>query len=548
MRGLATRGLGVVMAVVLVAALVAAPAARAEVEADGFVTETVKVPTRANELLHGQLAFPTRGGVKLPGPFPVVLEYTPYCNPNAQSLWTSHGYVYAGVHVPGACGSDGRFTVFEPAVGRAGYDVVEWLAAQPWATGKVGMVGASAPGIAQLHTARERPPHLTTIVPSIASLDFYEDLAYPGGILSSADPPVIAGIIIGLMMVPGIGYRFQDGDSARRMAETDEWVPDDFFVQALSRPLKDEFWTVRDVDPASIDVPVFALGNWDDFAPRTATRLFTDTSHPSNRLAIGGVGHNGTPLPDYDGDAETVQWMDHWLKGADNGMAEKIASAPIEYYGLGGGGWRTATAWPPSNEVVTLQMGPGAAVLGADGALVDGPVTTGSLQYAHVPAASTSVTHIGFGPFHGDQRTTAVALTYASEPLADAREVTGAATVKLRAATNAADTDWIVRLVDIAPDGTFESTDKRYGDWRFATNGQLRASHRAGHDHLEPVPAGQPVEYTITLRPVSYLFKPGHRIGLQITSADPTRSVPLPYPALNTVFHGSSLTLPLGPG
>ncbi|MGH3371965.1 MAG: CocE/NonD family hydrolase, partial [Nocardioidaceae bacterium] len=325
-----------------------------EPQPDGYVTESIRVPTRDGGQLRGAVSFPTLGGTRLPGPFPVVLEYTPYCNPGAQPLWTSHGFVYASVHLPGACGSDGQFTVYTPPVGRAGYDAVEWLGTQPWSTGKVGMVGASAPGIAQLHTAREHPPHLTTIAPSIASLDFYNDIVYPGGILNSADSPVLAGIIASVMITPGIGYRLDNPESARRMIESGEGVPEDIFTGALTHTLKDDFWTIREVDPAAIDIPVFALGNWDDFAPRTAVRLFTETAHPSNRLAIGGVGHNGTPLPDYDGDAETVAWMDYWLKSLDNGMAEQLASGPIEYYVLGGGEWRTAAQWPPSPETVTL--------------------------------------------------------------------------------------------------------------------------------------------------------------------------------------------------
>src|SRR5207249_912166 len=106
-------------------------------------------------------------------------------------------------------GSDGRFTVYQPPVGRAGYDVVEWLATQPWATGKVGMYGVSAAGISQLHTAREHPPHLTAIEPSVASLDFYADTVYPGGIFNSTDAAVLGAIVEGAMYGPGIGYRLQ---------------------------------------------------------------------------------------------------------------------------------------------------------------------------------------------------------------------------------------------------------------------------------------------------------------------------------------------------
>ena len=537
---------GNAIAVVLLAALATATPAVAAI--DGYASEDVQIPTRDGNRLVGELSFPTDHGARVPGPLPVVLLYTPYCKqfpPSAppRASWTSHGYVLADVAPPGACGSTGRFTAFAPALGRAGYDAVEWLAAQPWSSGKVGMFGQSADGISQLHTAREHPPHLVTIAPTIASADFYRDLVYPGGIFNSADVPPLMGVIYGEMYAPGIALR--DPAGTGQAVEGGELTPDDLAAQIVAHPLFDDFWRSRSVDPRSIRIPILSLGNFDDFFPRSTINLFLHSATKDRRLVIGGLGHE-PPGPNL-GSSETLDWMDYWLKGVHNAVPQELATAPVRYYVVGAGRWESARSWPPTSRRLVLKLAAGDGPALTDGVLTTGAADGGSSVYAAAPEVGASPSHDGFDPLEGDQHAAGTALTFAGSPLSADTEVTGEPTVTLTAATTAPDTDWIVRLVDIPPGNEVTQSDNRYSNWTFVTNGQLRASHRRGDDHLEAVPAGQPVRYTIKVRPMSYLFAKGHRIGLQITSADPTRSLGAPYPALNTIFHGSSLELPLGP-
>jgi putative CocE/NonD family hydrolase len=542
----------------LCALLIGASAASAQVassasaQVDGYVTDNVQIPTRVHQLMAAAVSFPTSQGRRLPGPFPVILTYSPYCGATAatQALWTSHEYVYAYVNMPGTCESEGRWTLYQKPADEAGYDIVEWLAAQSWSTGRVGMVGTSAAGISQLHVAAEQPPHLVTINPTTGAMSIYNTFS-PGGIPSTVDIPAAQAVSTASMYAPGVyGKPQKSPEAAQHMIETgDEVSPDQLnAVLLLTHPLKDEWWTSREVNPADIKVPMFVMDNWDDFYTADATLQYAATSNPNNRLTMGGGGH-AEPGPQYDITGQRVEWMDYWLKGVANGEKQKIATAPIDYYGLGADRWQTAKQWPPSRNTLTLRAASGPSATGADGLLTAGRADNGSSQYAYVPGASTSVSQDGFagGVAQLDQHGTATALTFATAPLDRDTEVTGEPTVNLRAATNAHDTDWVVRVLDIAPDGSVSSSDNRYGTWIFTTKGQLRASHRASHSYLVPVPANEPVDYSITLRPISYLFKKGDRIGLQITSADPTRNLDTPYPALNTIYHGSSLILPLGP-
>src|SRR5262245_851867 len=124
---------------------------------------------------------PARDGIKLNAtvfkpkdqtePLPVIFTFTPYISDTYEDravYFARNGYVYALVDVRGRGNSEGRF---EPFVneGRDGYDVVEWLAKQPWSNGKVTMWGGSYAGFDQWTTLKEAPPHLVTIVPAAAA-------------------------------------------------------------------------------------------------------------------------------------------------------------------------------------------------------------------------------------------------------------------------------------------------------------------------------------------------------------------------------------------
>ena len=133
----------------------------------------VRIPLRDGVEL-GATVFKPLGQTE---PLPVIFTLTPYIADSYQDramYFARHGYVFALVDVRGRGNSGGVFDPFAQEA-RDGYDVVEWLARQPWSNGKVAMWGGSYAGYDQWATAKERPPHLATIVPAAAvrpGLDF----------------------------------------------------------------------------------------------------------------------------------------------------------------------------------------------------------------------------------------------------------------------------------------------------------------------------------------------------------------------------------------
>ena len=130
----------------------------------------VKIPMRDKVELNATLYFPKTSDGSGPKT-PVIFTLTPYVSDTYHArgaYFASHGYVFALVDVRGRGNSGGDFEPFanEP---RDGYDVVEWLAQQPYCDGKVAMWGGSYAGFDQWATAKEFPPHLATIVPAAAA-------------------------------------------------------------------------------------------------------------------------------------------------------------------------------------------------------------------------------------------------------------------------------------------------------------------------------------------------------------------------------------------
>ena len=144
--------------------------------------------TRDGTTLSVQVVLP---GPAADGPYPAVVEYSGYDpsspttgQPQYQILAPQAGFAWVGVNIRGTGCSGGAFNFFENLQSLDGYDAIETVAAQPWSTGRVGMVGISYAGISQLFTARSRPPHLAAITPVSVIDDTWRGTLYPGGIFN----------------------------------------------------------------------------------------------------------------------------------------------------------------------------------------------------------------------------------------------------------------------------------------------------------------------------------------------------------------------------
>ncbi|HEX4520601.1 MAG TPA: CocE/NonD family hydrolase [Gaiellaceae bacterium] len=492
------------------------------------------------------------------GPFPALLAISPYgkgkqsiqavAQPPGSPLWdggveagdprflTANGYVHVIADCRGVNKSEGEYRGWmSKQEGEDGYDLVEWIAAQPWCDGNVGMVGISYFGTIQLHVAAEQPPHLKAIMPWNAVADFYREATHHGGILQT--------FFFELYTRSTLGNRVSvtaQGLSAERLRElvaeameepdlrmyTTLWnVLDNpntnpSFFDVLMHPFDDEFYRERSAYTVydRIKVPFYARSGWWAYAHMHLTgtfRHFAGIDAPK-KIEIDRPVDEERPLArSYD--QEVVRWYDHWLKGIDTGIMDEPS---VRLFVMGTNSWRTADEWPlPETEWTTLHLRPWEK-LDAE------PEPAGESSDSFVQQPPTETLEIA-------------SLAYATAPLPDDTAVIGPIALTLYASIDQDDANWIVALEDVDPGGRA----------REVTRGFLKASHRAldperstpsepyhPHTRAEPVPVGEPVEYAIAISPTSNVFKRGHRIRLRIMSLD-YRGNPRPAPGVSQVHY-----------
>jgi putative CocE/NonD family hydrolase len=253
-----------------------------------------------------------------------------------------------------------------------------------------------------------------------------------------------------------------------------------------------------------------------------------------------------------------LRWFDYWLKGIDSGVVDEPS---VRYFTMGSNTWQHASDWPPpdARPLVLYLSGRRSDTARSlnDGSLSYYPPGGESPDsYLYDPDDPVQTRGGGFlGPLNGgyDQRPVEPrVLTYTSDPLQRELEVSGTVTATIFAMSTARDTDWVVRVSDVAPDGLS----------RIVADGVLRARYRHSTELPELLTPSQVEEFAVDCWSTSNLFKAGHRIRVAVTSscfprwdANPNTGEPFgasaaSVVALNTVFHDqfrpSHVTLSVG--
>jgi putative CocE/NonD family hydrolase len=498
------------------------------------------------------------------GPHPVALSRTPYgkdfasVHPFGDAVRLARaGYIVVLQDVRGRFRSDGKWKPFRHEHDD-GYDSVEWAARLPGSNGKVGMFGLSYLGFTQWMAARAAPPSLKAIVPAVTWADMRDGVAWRGGAweLGTQASWYLTASALDVLL-----KRHRDAppeQQARELGqlvrEIDRLRTEGYFSLPLKEfePLK-RLGLIEDLEelienaenpdhhaPFSIarhyqqvQVPSLNVGGWYDIftggtlsnfsamraagatpAARQSKLLVGPWSHVNYGSVVGDVDFGFTSqlaLMDLQTDMTglTQRWFDYWLKGIDNGVTSE---PPIKLFVLGENVWRDEQEWPLARAQDTPFY------LRADGILAtEPPALEPPDQYTYDPADPTPtfggslLMHPLYGPGAKDQRpieARADVLSYTSAPLARDTEVTGPLSVTLWAASDALDTDFVARLVDVYPDGFAQPL----------ADGIIRARYRNGltPELLEP---GRPYEFTIDLWATANLFKAGHRIRVDVASA-----------------------------
>ncbi len=446
----------------------------------------------------------------------------------------ARGYAVLHLSLRGSGKSGGAADLYNQ-FGHDGYDTVEWMAKQPWCNGSVGMVGPSLLGISQWLTAKEAPPSLKAIVPQVACGDCYGLLWYPGS------------------MLPG------PGREARKLSPGAEAE----YTTATQHRNLDAWWRERTTLPedhaaiAARGVAALIAGGLDDYISPANVRAYEQFNAPGVRKRLLLAPHAHGWQIDYLQELQ-VQWLDHWLKGIDNGV--ETASRVILFV-KGANRWRYEDDWPIADaRPVRLFLQPGNSRSVAslnDGTLVS---QSGALQPSGSGEAAVLPYTPGAGPAlpvllsatlgrpAGDQRPEEEkVLTWTTAPLPVPTEVTGYPHVSLWASSSAADGDLVFSLNDVAPDGTSSQV----------VQGYLNASHAEALSDPKPLIPGEAQRYELDLLPTAYVVQPGHRIRLALAGA--AKAVPgLPFPQgpgpnpaaftwtiLQDAGHPSTLDLPV---
>ena len=493
------------------------------------VQDGVRVITRDGIALDGRLILPV-----LPAgsaPTPCVLMANGYGRQKGRAAVTAlfdiatRGYAVLHLSMRGAGKSGGSNDLYGH-YGEDGYDAVEWMAHQPWCNGRVGMVGSSLLGISQWLTAKEGPPSLKAIVPEAACGDCYRYLWYPGG------------------MLPG------PGREARRAVTGTE------YDSAIQHRDLDAWWRARSTDAAdnaaiaARGVAAFVAGGLDDYITPASVRAFQEFIAPDarKRLLLGPYGHGWHTAVIQE---LQVQWLDHWLKGIDNGAE----TAPrVMVYIQGANRWRYEDDWPIADAHATTLF------LSARHSSTIASRNAGTLGLAPAPGPPVTVPYSPqTGPFLTAMLGTGgrldidqapdeeEALTWTSTRLPVATEVTGLPVLSLWIAASAPDADLVAQISDVAPDGTS----------RQVVQGYLNLPRAVDPSAPVPLVPGEPCRFKLETYPVAYVFHPGHRIRLSLsggTAPAPNQAFPQgpgkgPEPFNLTVLqdaaHPATLVLPV---
>ena len=434
------------------------------------------------------------------------------------------GYVHVIADERGAGASEGIFG-FHEAEAPDLYDLIEWIAQQPWCNGNVGMIGVSWYGATQLLGAIVGPPHLKAVFPQEFGTDLYRQVYFHGGILCffflglywgvSGDSGCAMTATTRMAMYKAlenpeikraIAERLKDPDIRQfpnlyHLLHYPEKCPP--FVFAMLHPTNDDFWQSQAFNKRfdSIKCPVQLVSNWENeiYTPG-ALEAWEGIRNAPKKLMMTPPGFLRRPYVEYHEDM--LRWYDYHLKGIDTGVMDE---PPVKLFIMGINQWRNENEWPLARTQYTRYY------LRSHGRLLAEPEARTSTPpdgLVQPPISSTAEVNT---------------LRYITPPMSQDTEITGPIALYLHASIDQDDTNWMVAFNDIDPAGKATALSRGY----------LKASHRAldtvkskpwrpYHPHInpEPVQAGDIFEYAIELLPNANVFKTGHRMELVIKTTE----------------------------
>jgi uncharacterized protein len=494
-----------------------------------------------------------------PGKFPVILIRTPYKKEMLElqaAFYARRGYAVAVQDCRGRFGSSGEWEPFvnEP---RDGYDTVEWLAAEPWSQGKVGMIGGSYVGWVQWWAAVERPPHLVTIIPNVAPPDPFYNIPYEygvfflGGAIWWADVLETAATadLSGAALAKIGEKKYKSILRQLPVIDLDQKVlgrKNKYWRKWIEHPNNDEYWEQANFLEKlhDVNIPVFHQSGWFD-GDGIGTKLNYQHMHAHHardqKLVLGPWGHSDRASRmygdhDFGPDAmvdlprDYLRWFDHYLKSVDNGINREPL---VGIYVMGSNHWLHGNEYPlPSTQFEKWYLdGAGKANTShGDGRLRrELPGDEPPDHYTYDPGDPTPDPSFYEEPEDRDKQpqsseeveakqkayhealssTRPDVLVYVTEPFKEPYTFAGPVSAVLYASTSAKDTDWFMSLMEL---------DQKGKIFHLA-QGKIRARFRESMRTPQMLVPGQVSAYALDLWHTGITVPKNHRLRVEISSA-----------------------------
>lgn len=477
---------------------------------------------------------------------PVVLMRTPY-NKNhgkvAAERFAAAGYIAIVQDNRGKFASEGTFIPYNNE-GQDGYDAVEWIGEQSWCNGRIGMWGSSYVGATQWQAAIEHPPGLTTITPTATFSSFYRNLYLGGSVRLS----LIAKWASGNSPKPDGATVTDDWNRTLLhlpIGEVDDQIgwPVPWLEGMLTHPSPNGYWKRLDMtqDIASLKLPMQHVVGYYDFFSRESVgnfvrmqQLAADVETRKHQQLILGPWDHGTigkahvgdidfgPDAEMDATGTTLEWFDRYLKREPKVAANPLV--PVRYFVMGENQWHDAETWPPAGYKETsfylhshgkANTRNGDGLLDQNAPIADEPADRFLADPAD-PAPACPATEQR--PLHAatwapiDQRSIedrTDVLVFTSEPMMTPLTFAGDARAELFVSADTPDADWVVKLIDVHPDGAAYNL----------TVGVLRGRFRDSELQPKLLTPGEVYRIVVDLGPVAAQIEKGHRLRVDICGA-----------------------------
>ncbi len=478
------------------------------------------------------------------GPYPALFAASPYRFDNnslpasPQFLWretgpiewyVEQGYAYVHMDVRGSGRSGGDYEFLGKNEQNDLYDVIEWIGTQPWSNGKVGAIGQSYYCMLQWFMGAMAPPSLACLAAHDGLADVYRASTHHGGIPCDFFPGHWWYQNRFINRFPAEGPACEQATDLGRLC--------------AAHPTYDDFWRERSAweGLSKIKVPLYSSGVWGKIQLHTRGNIdgYCRAQGPK-KLRMSGVPNAWAAAAEFSSidfhQRVMLPFYDHYLKGKST---DYLARPNVEYAVCGSNLTRNAETWPPPDIHYTrwyLNAVPTGSVTSLnDGGLSPQPAQGPNATGYRYPQPGWVAGVVGFGPTGpaGGFDPVRRVLTFTCVPPDQDLEITGPIKLVLYASSSASDTDFFIKLSDQHPQSPEDRAKDLNPHAELITRGWLRASHRAldperssemvpYHSHSDPRPLtpGEITKFEISLEPMAYLIKAGHRLRLEIVNGD----------------------------